>query len=155
MSRKLSPRFIGPFEIETIIRLSAVRLRLPASLRIHPQRGPSRPACCALLPSPLLPSPLLPPVTLMAISSILSARSWTPISKVMAGCTSSIGRATVRRSASGSPGLLFLIPHSLRTIVPRYPLVLPGRQVATVEGVYCRVPGFFVLGSFAAPLFLH
>ncbi|KAK9515892.1 hypothetical protein VZT92_026493 [Zoarces viviparus] len=32
----MSPRFIGPFEVQAIINPSAVRLKLPSSMRLHP-----------------------------------------------------------------------------------------------------------------------
>ena len=59
-SRKLAPRYVGPFEIETVINPNAVRLKLPSSFRrIHPTFHVSllKPVQSCSLSAPAVPPP--------------------------------------------------------------------------------------------------
>ncbi|XP_013873675.1 uncharacterized protein LOC106524420 [Austrofundulus limnaeus] len=58
-SKKLAPRFIGPYPITKIINPTSVKLQLPSSTRIHPTFHVSQ--LKVFVESPLNPHPNLPP----------------------------------------------------------------------------------------------
>ncbi|XP_032432914.1 uncharacterized protein LOC116730920 [Xiphophorus hellerii] len=125
----LVPSPLKPYSVRRLSVSVCPPPSAPTPPSMCPRSNRSRPARSALQPHP--PHP---PVTLMAILHTPSVGSWTPVGEVAAGSTSSIGRATVRRTGPGSLVLpSWTLPLS-PTIVPRCLPVRLGRQVATVEG---------------------
>ncbi|XP_078797973.1 uncharacterized protein LOC144989424 [Oryzias latipes] len=77
-SRKLSPKFIGPYTIDRVINLTCVRLRLPAALQIQPTFHVSQ-------IKPVSESPLCPPATSPPPARTIDGAPAFTVSKILDG----------------------------------------------------------------------
>ena len=77
-NKKFAPRFVGPYSVETVVNPAAVRLTLPASLKIHPVFHVSqvKPVSNSVLSAPL---PVPPDPTVLQGGDLV----W-PVRKIMA-----------------------------------------------------------------------
>ncbi len=124
--RKLSPRFVGPFTILEQVNPVTYKLQLPAQYKIHPTFHVSLlnhivllfPQSLAWSRNPLFLS------SLMKAPSTEFMRSWIPGVVVGDWNIWSTGRATVPRSAHGSPGMIFWTLFYWRNFMPAILIVL-------------------------------
>ena len=92
MSRKLAPRYVGPYSISQVINPSALRLTLPPSLKIHPVFHVSQVkpvASCPLSPPASVP---LPPRVLADGDSTIWWTGWVIGRRAAPGCRLLPGR---------------------------------------------------------------
>lgn len=100
-SRKLAPRCNGPYEIEKLINPTAVRLKLPASLHVHPTFHVSllKPVTTSALSPPAEPSPSRCSLTITRPTRL--TRFWMFHIEDENSSTSLTGWATAQRRGAG------------------------------------------------------
>lgn len=91
---QLGRQYIGPFEVEAVVNLVSMKLRLPPTLKMHAQNsGP-------LAPPPTHP----PPPRLINGDPMYSAHEILDSTSCAGLCSTRLsGKVTVQRSVSGSP----------------------------------------------------
>ena len=173
-SRKLAPRYVGPYVIEKVVNPSALRLQLPSSLKIHPVFHVSqvKPVATSAL-SPPAPSPPPPHVLeggdlVWEVNRILAVRrrgrgfqylvDWVGYGPE--------DRSWIPRSYLADPGLLETFYREHPQAVGRSPGVsrreggtVVNQQAATptpssllIYIFFSCVPSAFVLPEFLAPV---
>ena len=141
LSRKLAPRYVGPYTIERVVNPSALRLQLPPSLKVHPVFHVSqvKPVAASAL-SPILCSCNIPPGGYKAppgpdvIAQLLFTLQWVMLSSHLSfEVTSGLFVCLHFKFCSFSFFLCpqFLVPPALFSLqfpVPR-PLVSPSAVI--------------------------
>ncbi|KAI3376926.1 hypothetical protein L3Q82_000016 [Scortum barcoo] len=84
-SKKLTPRFVGPFPVSKIINPVSVQLRLPRSLRVHPTFHVSK-------LKPVRESPLDPPTKPLPPPKLVNGGPVYKVKKLLAVCKRGRGR---------------------------------------------------------------
>lgn len=106
-SRKLTPRFVGPFEVHRMVNAAAVRLKLLSSIKIHlgsMSHGPSELAIPYWVQQPML---LPQSGSSTGHPPTWSNASWMSAGRVKAGSSWWFGRDTVQRRDHGFPSGIY------------------------------------------------
>ncbi|XP_072895152.1 vomeronasal type-2 receptor 1-like [Hemitrygon akajei] len=146
--KKFTPRFLGTFEVEGIINPTAVRLKLPRSMHIHPTFHVSQLKTLSVIP--LCPPTEIPapPGSSTTIRHTLSGGYWMCAIGEGASNSCSTGKCAAQRSVSGFHAPSFWTPPSSKISIGNIRTSLEERLEAPVKGVYCHGPVCFDLMAF-------
>ena len=132
-SRKLAPRYVGPYVVEKVINPSALRLLLPPSLKVHPVFHVSqvKPVATSALS---LPAPTPPPPRVLEGGDLVWEVSRILVARRQDGGSStwSTGWGMDRRTGPGFPGRTSPTPVSWTPSIRNTRRLWDGRQGSPV-----------------------